>query len=484
MSTTREGTGVFLWRWNTGAPLDGVIRADPGWFTWGTHVMHRTGKVYSWHRMPRIYRMAVRQGINLYVIGAGLSLYYVGPVATMAVYSALTLGIIALAVTLVVRRAQRQLRNRRTVTPLAAALGLKFGVAEAVAEKGLHFTREWRNVKAGRLLVVDIPAHYAAVDEERSIIESVIGARLGRDVECTWHTSKGKGGGTIDVRVSPPWPNIVKFGDYLDEIAKNKPGQYIAGVRANGAIDRQTLMGETPHPACSFGAGYGKSSFLTSMLGQLAVQDEKNHFTIIDTKMESLEPLRGIPGFDIWSDPEHIEDMVKAIEGIYNEMRRRQKLQRADLTLRGSWSIEGLVMEEANDFSAQLVAWWQRSGHRGNPLLWRDYIGPILWQGRSVNVHLIAVAQNFLDRYFGNMSLRPSFQPMYMSGYKPNQFKSIIGTTPVIRAVNKIGRVLVTNGAEEYWIQTLYEDQVSLAKWIRDMKTKPIGEVENAKAES
>jgi hypothetical protein len=473
---------VRLWRWNTGAPMDGVIRADPGWFTWGTHVMHRTGKVYSWHRMPRIYRMGVRQGINLYVVGAGLSAYYVGLVGTAAIYSALTLGILSLAVTLVVRRAQRQLRNRRTVTPLAAALGLKFGVAEAVAEKGLHFSKNWRAIKGGRLLVVDIPAHYAAVDGERQIIESVIGARLGRDIDCTWHTSKGKGGGTIDVRCSPPWPTVVKFMDYLDEIAKNKPGEYVVGVHANGTIERQSIKTViTPHPAFCFGSGYGKSSVLTSILGQLAIQDERNHFTILDTKMDSLEPLRGIPGFELYADPEHIEDMVAGAERVYEVMRYRQKAQQADLTLRGTWPIEGLVMEECNDFSAQLIAWWQRTGNRGNPLLWRDVIGPLLWQGRAVNVHVLAVAQNFLDRYFGNMSLRPSFQPMYMSGFKPAQYKSIVGTTPVIKSVSKVGRVLVTDGAREYWIQTLYEDQETLARWIYDQKTKPQMEVNNVK---
>jgi hypothetical protein len=473
---------VRLWRWNTGAPMDGVIRADPGWFTWGTHVMHRTGKVYSWHRMPRIYRMGVRQGINLYVVGAGLSAYYVGLVGTAAIYSALTLGILSLAVTLVVRRAQRQLRNRRTVTPLAAALGLKFGVAEAVAEKGLHFSKNWRTIKGGRLLVVDIPAHYAAVDGERQIIESVIGARLGRDIDCIWHTSKGKGGGTIDVKTTPPWPIMVKFGDYLNEIAKNKPGEYIVGIKANGDIERQSLKNViTPHPAFCFGSGYGKSSVLTSILGQLSIQDEKNHFTILDTKMDSLEPLRGIPGFDIYADPEHIEDMVSAAERVCEVMRYRQKAQQADLTLRGTWPIEGLVMEECNDFSAQLIAWWQRTGHKGNPLLWRDVIGPLLWQGRAVNVHVLAVAQNFLDRYFGNMSLRPSFQPMYMSGFKPAQYKSIVGTTPVIKSVSKVGRVLVTDGAREYWIQTLYEDQETLARWIYDQKTKPQMEVNNVK---
>ena len=470
-----------LWRWNTGAPMDGEIRADPGWFTWGDHIMHRTGKVYSWHRMPRVYRMGVRQGINLYLVGLPASLLFLGAAITEALYGVLTFAVIGLAGWLIVRRGRRYLKNTRTVTPLAAALAIKFGVAPAVAEKSLHFDKHWTTLKAGRLLVVDIPSHFAAIDGERTTVEHLIGNRLGRDCSFTWHTSKGKGGGTITVNVSPPLPKLVLFRDYLVEIGRNKPGEYVVGVKAGGVVDRQTIMGEFPHFGCCFGSGFGKSSFLTCVICQLMVQNPLNHFVVIDTKMDSLEHLRGLSQIDIWADPEHIEDMVNACKNVYTVMRERQKAQQADPTLRGTWPVEGLVMEEVNDFSSQLIAWWQRTGHKGNPTLWRDVIGPILWQGRAVNVHLFVVAQNLLDRFFGNMSLRPSLTPLYMSGYKPAQYRAMVGT-PIIKSRPGKGRVLVTDGSEEYWVQTLYDETDYFVKWVNDSHATAEESTENVNA--
>lgn len=462
-----------IWRWNTGAPMDGVIRADPGWFTWGEHVMHRTGKVYSWHRMPRIYRMGVRWGINLYLLVLPACFILLGVTVGGILAGTLTLAILAGGLTLLVRRGRRYLRNTRTVTPLAAALAVKFGVAPAVAEKGLHFESDWQKCKKGLALTVDIPAHFAGVDGERPIIEHLIANRLGKSVNCIWHTATGKGGGTIAVHIEPPLPNRAPFMDYRDAIAHNKRGEYVVGILPSGDIDRQTINGIDPHIGCCFGSGYGKSSFLTMVICQLAVQGLGNHFVVIDSKMDSLEPLRGMHGVEIWADPEHMEDMVNAIKGVYDVMRMRQKAQQADPTLKGTWDIEALVLEEVNDFAVQLIGWWSRTGGKGICPLWRDVVGPLLWQGRSVNVHVFAVAQNFLEKFFGNMNLRPSFQPMYMSGYKPSQYKTMIGTTPVIRAQKQAGRVLVTNGASEYWIQSLFAEQTELVEWVRDMRSNP-----------
>ncbi len=470
-----------LWRWNTGSPMDGKVRSDPGWFTWGVNEFHKSGKVYSWHRLPRIYRMGVRQGINLYLVGVPLCLIFLGAEATEYLYAVLTVSLAGLGGWLGVQRGRRYLRNSRTVTPLAQALSLKFGVSPGVAEKSLHFEKGWQSVKEGRLLVVDIPAHYAAVEGERAVVESVISARIGRDADYKWHTSKARNGGTIEAMVSPPLPKKVRFMDYLDEIAKNRPGEFVAGIRGIGQIERQTFRKEQAHHACCFGTGYGKSSYLTCILCQLMVQDIRNHFTVLDTKMDSLEHMRGLQGIDIWADPDNIGDMVEAAQKVFNIMRERQRAQQADPTLRGTWPFEGLVLEEANDLSSQLIGWWKREGGKGQPPFWLDIIAPLLWQGRAVNVHVLAVAQNLLDRFFGNLSLRPSFQPLYMSGYKGTQYRTMIGT-PIIKAQKIVGRILVTNGAEEYWIQSLYDEPETLVKWVQDMRNKPVNEKEKADA--
>lgn len=423
--------------------------------------MHRTGKVYSWHRFPRIFRMGVRQGLNLYTVGLLASFVFLGVWATVILYGALTaLGGMG-AGYLIVRRGRRYLRNNRTVTPLASALAHKWGIAEAVAEKGLEFESDWQTKVKGRMLVIQLPGHFGAVDGEKGTIENIVSNRLGRGCDFKWHTATGKGGGTLEVMVSPPLPSKVLFRDYLVEIGRNKPGEYVAGVRAGGTVERVSFMGDAVHHACSFNTGRGKSSYIMLMLAQILAQNPDNRATILDTKMESVEPFTGVKGVTIYADPEHIEDMVKGAKDVFNVMKYRLTAQTADPTLKGSWAMELLILEEGNDFSVQLDAWCAE--HKIKPAeIWRKIIAPILWQGRSVNVHMFAVFQSFMERFFGNLNLRPSFGLLALSGFKPNQFRAMVGTTPIPRAQRGKGRILITDGDEEFWIQALYDDPAYL----------------------
>lgn len=461
MHRGKTGAIIWLWRWNTGSPMDGVIRSDPGWFTWGEHVMHRTGKVYSWHRTPRIFRMGVRQAINLYTVGALACLIFLGLWWTLALYGILTAMGLGLGLWLIIRRARRYWRNNRTVTPLASALAHKWGIAEAVAEKGLDFDPDWQTKPKGRMLIIQLPSHFAAVDGEKGTIENIVTNRLGRGCDFRWHTASGKAGGILEVVVSPPLPSKVLFRDYLAEVAKNKPGEYVPGVRVGGAVERVSFMGDFVHHACSFNSGRGKSSYIMNMLAQILAQNPDNRATILDTKMESLEPFTGVRGVTIYADPEHIGDMVQGARDVFGVMKYRLKAQTADPTLKGSWPMELLILEEGNDFSTQLDAWCAENKIKPAEI-WRKVIAPILWQGRAVNVHMFAVFQSFMERFFGNLNLRPSFGLMALSGFKPNQFRAIVGTTPVPRAQRGKGRILLTDGDEEFWIQALYDDPAYL----------------------
>ena len=471
---------VTLWRWNTGSPMDGIIRSDPGWFTWGDHVMHRTGKVYSWHRLPRIYRMGVRQAINLYTLGLGASFIFLGFWPTVTLYGALTALGVTLGLWLIIRRGRRYLRNNRTVTPLASALAHKWGIAEAVAEKGLEFESDWQTKTKGRMLLIQLPSHFAAVDGEKNTIENIVSNRLGRGCDFKWHTASGKGGGTLEVTVSPPLPSKVLFRDYLAEVAKNKPGEYVAGVRAGGAIERVSFMGDFVHHACSFNTGRGKSSYIMLMLAQILAQNPDNRATILDTKMESVEPFTGVRNVNIYADPEHIEDMVRGGEDVFKVMKYRLTAQAADPTLKGTWPMELLILEEGNDFSVQLDAWWQENKPKtakGAPEFWRKTVAPILWQGRSVNVHMFAVFQSFMERFFGNLNLRPSFGLLALSGFKPNQFRAMVGTTPIPRAQKGKGRILITDGDEEFWIQALYDDPAYLRAFAEKNRLPDLSQI-------
>lgn len=447
-----------IWRWFTGAAMDGIYRTDAGWFTRGKRAYHKLGRVYTWHYLPRIIRAGVRWALTTYTGGTllGLALDFW---LTVALSGAVLAATLTLASLYGVRKVRGYWRNVRTVTPLSQALGIRLDVAAQEMEKYLHLKQDYHLIKKGKIGRLDLPGHFGGTAGEMGQIEQVISAKIKGALEFVWNTSAGKGG-YVEFLAIEPLPTKVDFRQFIEEMKKNKPGEYIAGVETGNRIRRLSFMGDFVHHAFSFNTGRGKSMFLTMMLVQILMQNPDNKATIIDTKMESLIQFLGIPGVQIHADPEHIEDMVRGAEHVYKVMKDRMAKQTANPSLRGSWPMELLILEEGNDFAMQLMGWWLGVKGKGDPNtcpFWRTTIAPILWQGRSVNVHMVGVFQNFMERFFGNMSLRGSFGIIGLSGFRPNNWKAMVGTQPTPKAQKGKGRIIITDGDEEYWIQSLYD---------------------------
>jgi len=447
-----------FWRWFTGAAMDGLYRTDAGWFTRGKRAYHKLGRVYSWHYLPRLVRAAVRWALTVYVLGTAVGLA-LNLWLTVGLSGAVLAGVLTIVSLVGIKRARRYWRNVRTVTPLSQALGLRLDVAAQEMEKYLFLPKDYHTIKKGKIGKLVLPGHFGGTPGERAQVEQVISAKIKNDLEFIWETAAGKGG-YVTFNAVEPLPRKVDFRDYIEEFKKNKPGQYIAGIEAGYKIHRESFDGDEVHHAFSFNTGRGKSMYLTMMLIQILMQNPGNRATIIDTKMESLIHFAGIPGVTIHADPEHIEDMVKGAERVFAIMKYRLKAQTEDPSLRGSWPMELLVLEEGNDFAMQLMGWWLGVKGKGDPNtcpFWRTTIAPILWQGRSVNVHMVGVFQNFMEKFFGNMSLRTSFGLIGLSGYRPNGWKAMVGTMPAPKAQPGKGRIILTNGDDETWIQSLYD---------------------------
>ena len=323
-----------IWRWFTGAAMDGIYRTDAGWFTRGKHAYHKIGKVYSWHYLPRIVRAGVRWALSAYLLGTllGLALdFWVAVLASGAVAG----GVLSGAVWVGLRRARSYWRNVHTITPLSQALGQRLDVAAQEMEKYLFLKKNYHLIKAGKIGRLNLPGHFGGTAGEQSQIEQVLSAKLKGNLEFNWQLTAGKGG-FVEFIAIEPLPTKVDFRDYFEEFKKNEPGEYIAGVTAGNKIKRLSFMGDFVHHAFSFNTGRGKSMYLTMMLVQILMQHPGNRATIIDTKMESLVHFLGIPGVNIHADPEHIEDMVRGAEDVYKVMKYRITAQTADPTLSGN----------------------------------------------------------------------------------------------------------------------------------------------------
>lgn len=249
----------------------------------------------------------------------------------------------------------------------------------------------------------------------------------------------------------------------------NKPGEYLLGVAADGPF--RMSFARHAHHGYSMATGRGKSTLAQHVTAQILGQHEGNRVVCTDTKVASLLPLDGLPGLELHNDPDDVAGMMSAGAEIVAEMRHRYRALRAGGT--GDFPLLVWLMEEANDFADAVLAQWR--GQKGTkvsepPPFWREVAAPVLRQGRQVGVHVVGMFQDFLDNQFGGVPLRPQFEVIGMSGWKPQQWDRIIGSKPAARPQPGKGRILVCDGEEQTWVQGLRAEPGELIRFVRERR--------------
>ncbi|MFD3933516.1 hypothetical protein, partial [Streptomyces sp. NPDC058614] len=91
-----------------------------------------------------------------------------------------------------------------------------------------------------------------------------------------------------------------------------------------------------------------------------------------------------------------------------------------------------VILEECNHLAdilkEEYTATKASSDPAGDPI-WRDGVATALRLGREVNVHIIAVFQDFKDTQFGGVSLVPLFPFKILGSYSERQWKRIMGNS-------------------------------------------------------
>jgi hypothetical protein len=153
-------------------------------------------------------------------------------------------------------------------------------------------------------------------------------------------------------------------------------------------------------------------------------------------------------------------DLIMHVKGIVTD---RLNAQRADPT--AEFPLLALFVDETNMFSNMSVSYWRTIKDQSDPAtpsIWREGIAPILWTGRSTNVHAVFVGQRLDEKATGGIGLRDSLGFRGLAGFRKNQWDMLIGTTPVPRAQKPKGRWIYSDGQTETWVQNLLADKDSL----------------------
>ena len=331
----------------------------------------------------------------------------------------------------------------------------------------------------GARIVLRLPWTFRGSELERQQVTDLINSRLPGEWQGRYSFT-GEHFTAVYTHKPPPKPKepdpecpegVDFFADDIQEaIASCKVGEVVLGKDQNQEIIVRRLDGETPHWALSVGTGGGKSTFNMSVAVQLIAQGY--HIVVVDPKRSSVKPLEGIPGVHIYGDPKNPQDMRAAIEWFGDEIDARSyvKDKNPDREFPGIL----LLIEEANEFADISKEWWDDNRKtkddedgpkdRATDTIWGD-VASSARLGRFVRGNILAVFQDLRDQALGGKGLRNLFRLKFMGNYTVNQWKNVIGTTPVPDSVDKAGRMMIVEGNSNRWVQTLYGPGKDLREW-------------------
>lgn len=318
----------------------------------------------------------------------------------------------------------------------------------------------------GARIVLRLPVTFRGSLMERETITEIVTARIPGEWVTRWTFTTDFP--SVVFRHKPPAkppapepepPAAVDIWDpkVQEILAGLGPDDFFLGFGTFGEAVIQKMADEQAHWALSVGSGGGKSA----MLQWLAVQMLMKRGTIIaiDPKMVSLTPLLEIQGVHPYVNPEAPYDMRRAILWAADVVKGRNFEKKNGI--RRDFEPLYIFLEECNELADLLKEEYTATKESGDPAadpIWRDGAAKILRLGREVNVHIIAVFQDFKDTQFGGVSLVPLFPFKIMGSYREQQWKRIIGNSfPMPPIQKKAGRmVLVTDTGDVTRIQVPY----------------------------
>jgi hypothetical protein len=455
----KHGLHVLIWRYATGAHMThGRTHACvPG-------AQCRAGR---WAHARRHHRAGVRLAVLAFTLACGYGWLADRGALAVALIAGGAASIAAAAVW-AWRSATGRKHHRVIVTPMVAALARTLPAPETDVRRMLALPAASMRRTRGELGTLTLPDWYAASPDQRKAVDHLLSSHWPGDVDTTWHTAGAPKRVVISAAPSPP--DDVPFEMVRGQIERLKPGQVLLGLdRRSDPYLGDFNGGDDPHWGFSVGSGRGKSTQLCSIGAQILHQDPAAAMLGVDPKMTSFEALSGVPGVELANDPRDIPGMWAAIGRYKTRMEERIAAKKADPTL--EFPVYLLFLDEINQFAAMSLAHWKNEmDEKGTPPVWLD-IAAVFWMGRFVHCHAVAVGQRLDDKATGGIGLRDSLGLRGLAGFRPNQWKMLVGTTPIPKSQKPRGRWIYSDGQDETWVQNVLMTPAEARAWAMAGRT-------------
>lgn len=393
---------LLLWRFLSGAHLDGRVRTNAGWFASGTRLTHGNHRATRWAYLPRAKRAGYRIGA-VGLLWALVTAYAVAPRTTLAVLSAAVVLGVGWAGWTTWVRFRRWNHDRRVVTPLhSAAAALLQWPGHDRPTQLVQVPLNYSDPDA--VVRIAIPDQWQGTDEQRYALTTLVERRLGGEWDATWHLKRSPL--SVELTPAPAPPRVAPFSAMRADIAASTEGQVVLGLGTRGEIIRHDFDAEAPHLGASIGTGGGKSTILRGIVAQVLHAgrrlpdgvDGPTEALVIDPKHVSLDCMEDVPGVRICTQ---IPDQWAAIHEFREMMEHRYEILRTNKN--AVFRRRLLILEEQNTFAAKSYQYWSEirtNKDPAKPPVFAD-IAMILFEGRQAMCNVVGVYQQMNARATG-----------------------------------------------------------------------------------
>lgn len=463
-------------RWFTGRSLNGHRVWDSTFWREGTKTLPGVVDASPFQRLPGWERRTWR---TLPVVAAVAWLVSCARSPSQRAWLTLALAcaaaLIAVAAFRCLRRTKSgrrllgRLRRHRSgrLEPMAQKMATVTGTSPHSLKDGIIWTPDYANTKPGDVVArwTDWPHDFKASRGERAQIEALWTARLGFAVVFAWKTDIDEP--EMVMTRAFEFPPIVYLHEVLEKVDALPEDKTAIGVDDQGHLVCWDWGSESPHGLLNAGSRHGKTETEEGMVCQVLRKGGKS--TYVDVKRTSVQGLKGLPGLRLLDNPRDMAAMWLAIAEWGADLDDRIDARTIDPTV--EFCRDLLVLEEVNQFSEMCDEFWEswpeedeqwrgtvlwKPKHaKRTPPIWR-VVKHGVWEGAFVKKNVLIAGQNIEAQVV--KGVRNSIGMRLLGGYQPQNWKALVGTTPIPPAPPQKGRWCLINGSTQTWVQALIAD--------------------------
>ena len=466
-----------LHKFLAGLPLHGHVVTDATFWRAANKDLTQAKTTGPWLKLPGWKRRLIRTGPALAVAGllidwwlAAAVLAFLGPFLAAAFSGRAKRRLRRILGWAHVGRLWGRMRHRDRVQTMGMLLSSITGTSSSSVEAGVTWNPDYTNAKPGEEVARWVlPRGFKATAGEKAMAAEVWQSRIGFSLTFGWQLDADEP--VLVMKRAFELPKLVYLHEVLEKVKALPEHKTAIGVDDRGDLVTWNWNTENPHGLLNAGSRHGKTETELAMVAQ--VLEKGGRVTYIDVKRVSIQGLKGVPGLTLCDNPRDMVGMWLTIDAWGKDLDDRIDARTVDPTC--EFDRDLLVLEEVNQFSEMCDEFWENwpeedeewlgtifwkpKRAKKTPPIWR-VIRKGVWEGAFAKKNVLIAGQNIEAQTV--KGVRNSIGMRLMGGYQPQNWKALVGTTPIPPAPPVKGRWCMINGGSQTWVQAIIADLVDV----------------------